>query len=93
MWGPAEWIALVGGVSTVLGALATLVVAVTKLRRENTQQHADNNKANAERFGELREDIVGLGASVDRRMDRLEDSMTDAIDRHEGVYHRRRRFF
>ena len=41
-FGAAEWIAILTGISLVLGAITTLVVQVVKLRTENRDQHDKN---------------------------------------------------
>lgn len=98
-WGAAEWIALVGGVATVFGALTTLIVATIRLRRENRQQHADNNAAAAARSEELRGEIRAVGHTlgrVDEKVDRLDsrvDVLDSRLDRHESLHHRGRRRF
>lgn len=88
-WGASEWTAF----GVVLAPIFGLIGGVLKLARDNTRQHNENRDAVAEKFAGLHEDIRDLGQSVDKRIDKLEDSVVDAIDRHEGVYHRRRRWF
>lgn len=96
-WGAAEWLALIGGVATVVGALTTLIIAVIKLRSENRQQHADNKAASEARFDELRSDLHTVGhvlGKVDEKVDRLDsqvDRLDERLDRHESLHHRGRR--
>lgn len=84
-WGAAEWTAF----GVVLAPILTLVGVVLKLAHDNTRQHNENRDAVAERFSEMRGDLKQLGQSVDKRLDDLEDSVVDAIDRHESVHHRK----
>ena len=89
-WGAAEWIALASVLVTLLGALTTLIVSVTKLRRENREQHDNNNAANAERFNELRGDVQALTGSVVKIDDKV-DRLDERLDRHESLHHRGKR--
>ena len=89
---PTEWAAVIGAFAAVLAPLTAVLIAVLRLRRENTRQHNENRDAVTARFGELRDDIRDLGHSVDRRIDRLNDSVVDTITRHEDIHHRRRRW-
>lgn len=86
-----EWAAVIGAFAAILGPVTGVLIAVMKLRAENTRQHNENREAVAAKFADVKGDIAGLGAAVDKRMDKLEDSVVDAIDRHEGVFHRRQR--
>lgn len=86
-WGAPEWTAF----GVVLAPILGLIGGVIKLARDNTRQHNENRDAVAEKFNGLHEDIRDLGTAVGKRMDDLEDSVVDAIDRHEGVFHRRQR--
>lgn len=93
-WGAAEWVAILTGVSLVLGAITTLVVQIVKLRTENRDQHEHNARANAERFDELIGDVKQIGGdvrAVDAKVDARFDAVTDELHRHEAVHHRGKR--
>ena len=94
-WGAAEWVAILTGVSLVLGSITTLIVVVLKLRSENREQHDNNLKANTERFDELIGDVKQIGGdirAVDAKVDARFDAVTDELHRHEVVHHRKRRW-
>ena len=82
-FGAAEWIAILTGISLVLGSITTLIVVVLKLRTENREQHDTNLKANTQRFDELIGDV--------KQIDRKVDAVSDELHRHEAVHHRGRR--
>lgn len=89
-WGAAEWVAVLTGVSIVLGAITTLIVQIIKLRTENRDQHEHNARANAERFDELIGDVKQIGGAVSA-VDAKVDAVADELHRHEAVHHRGRR--
>ena len=89
-WGAAEWVALLTGVSIVLGAITTLIVQIIRLRTENRDQHEHNARANAERFDELIGDVKQIGGDI-RAVDAKVDAVADELHRHEAVHHRGRR--
>ena len=89
-WGAAEWVAVLTGVSIVLGAITTLIVQIIKLRTENRDQHEHNARANAERFDELIGDVKQIGGDI-RAVDAKVDAVADELHRHEAVHHRGRR--
>jgi acetyl-CoA carboxylase carboxyltransferase component len=86
-----EWAALIGAFAAVLGPTTAVLIAVIKLRAENRRQHEHNKEAAETRFSEIRQDVSDLGIHVDRRLDRLDDKITDRMDRHESLFHRGRR--
>lgn len=89
-WGAAEWLAILTGVSIVLGAITTLIVQIIRLRTENRDQHEHNARANAERFDELIGDVKQIGGAVSA-VDAKVDAVADELHRHEAVHHRGRR--
>ena len=89
-FGAAEWVAILTGITLVLGAITTLVVQIVKLRTENRDQHDQNARANAERFDELIGDVKQIGGDV-RAVDAKVDAVADELHRHEAVHHRGRR--
>ena len=46
-FGAAEWIAILTGISLVLGSITTLIVVVLKLRTENRDQHDHNLRSSS----------------------------------------------
>jgi hypothetical protein len=89
-WGAAEWVALLTGISIVLGAITTLIVQIIRLRTENRDQHDQNARANKERFDELIGDVKQIGGAVSA-VDAKVDAVADELHRHEAVHHRGRR--
>ena len=89
-WGAAEWVALLTGVSIVLGAITTLIVQIIRLRTENRDQHEHNARANKDRFDELIGDVKQIGSTVSA-VDAKVDAVADELHRHEAVHHRGRR--
>jgi hypothetical protein len=89
-WGAAEWVAVLTGVSIVLGAITTLIVQIIHLRTENRDQHDQNARANKERFDELIGDVKQIGGDI-RAVDAKVDAVSDELHRHEAVHHRGRR--
>ena len=93
-FGAAEWIAILTGISLVLGSITTLIVVVLKLRTENRDQHDHNLRSNNERFDELIGDVKQIGGdvrAVDAKVDARFDAVTDELHRHEAVHHRGKR--
>lgn len=93
-FGAAEWIAILTGISLVLGSITTLIVVVLKLRAENRDQHDHNLRSNNERFDELIGDVKQIGGdvrAVDAKVDARFDAVTDELHRHEAVHHRGKR--
>ena len=86
---PTEWAGIIGAFAMVLGPVTAVLVAVLRLRAENTRQHNENRAAVDAKFDEVRDDLRHVNQAFDKRMDKLEDSVVDAIDRHESVHHRR----
>jgi hypothetical protein len=89
-FGAAEWVAILTGITLVLGSITSLIVVVLKLRNENRDQHDENARANKERFDELIGDVKQIGGDV-RAVDAKVDAVTDELHRHEAVHHRGRR--
>jgi hypothetical protein len=89
-WGAAEWIALLTGLSLVIGSITTLVVVIGKLRKENREQHDQNARANSDRFDELIGDVKQIGGDI-RAVDAKVEAVADELHRHEQIHHRQRR--
>jgi len=82
-FGAAEWIAILTGISLVLGSITTLIVVVLKLRTENRDQHDHNLRSSSERFDEV--------MSTVRDIDHKVEDVADNLQRHEFVHHRAKR--
>ena len=82
-FGAAEWIAILTGISLVLGSITTLIVVVLKLRTENRDQHDHNLRSSSERFDEV--------MSTVRDIDHKVEDVADNLHRHEVVHHQRKR--
>jgi hypothetical protein len=82
-FGAAEWIAILTGISLVLGSITTLIVVVLKLRTENRDQHDHNLRSSSERFDEV--------MSTVRDIDHKVEDVADNLQRHEVVHHQRKR--
>jgi hypothetical protein len=82
-FGAAEWIAILTGISLVLGSITTLIVVVLKLRTENRVQHDHNLRSSSERFDEV--------MSTVRDIDHKVEDVADNLQRHEVVHHRAKR--
>lgn len=82
-FGAAEWIAILTGISLVLGSITTLIVVVLKLRTENRDQHDHNLRSSTERFDEL----ITTVKDIDHKV----EDVADELHRHEAVHHRGKR--
>jgi len=82
-FGAAEWIAILTGISLVLGSITTLIVVVLKLRTENRDQHDHNLRSSSERFDEVMTTV--------RDIDHKVEDVADNLQRHEFVHHRAKR--
>ena len=85
-FGAAEWVAILTGISIVVGAITTLVVQIVRLRNENTEQHADNRQV----VVDVRDRLLDLHTSVQRVDDKV-DNLDSRLDRHENIHHRGKR--
>jgi hypothetical protein len=82
-FGAAEWIAILTGISLVLGSITTLSIVVLKLRTENRDQHDHNLRSSGERFDEV--------MSTVRDIDHKVEDVADNLQRHEVVHHKAKR--
>lgn len=85
-FGAAEWVAILTGISVVVGAITALIVQIVRLRNENTEQHEDNRQV----VVDVRDRLLDLHASVQRVDDKV-DNLDARLDRHENVHHRGKR--
>ena len=85
-FGAAEIIAIISGVSLVIGAITTLIVQIVKLRKENTDQHAESRQI----VTDVRDRLLDIHSSVSR-VDSKVENVADRLDRHEQLHHRGRR--
>ena len=82
-FGAAEWIAILTGISLVLGSITTLIVVVLKLRTENRDQHDHNLRSTSERFDEVMSTVKDIDHKV--------EDVADNLQRHEFVHHKAKR--
>ena len=82
-FGAAEWVAILTGISLVLGSITTLIVVVLKLRTENRDQHDHNLRSSSERFDEVMTTV--------RDIDHKVEDVADNLQRHEFVHHKAKR--
>ena len=85
-FGAAEWVAILTGISIVVGAITALIVQIVRLRNENTEQHADNRQV----VVDVRDRLLDLHQSVQRVDDKVEN-LDARLDRHENIHHRGKR--
>jgi hypothetical protein len=85
-FGAAEWVAILTGISVVVGAITALIVQIVRLRNENTEQHADNRQV----VVDVRDRLLDLHQSVQRVDDKVEN-LDARLDRHENIHHRGKR--
>jgi len=85
-FGAAEWVAILTGISIVLGAITALIVQIVRLRDENTEQHADNRQV----VVDVRDRLLDLHQSVQRVDDKVEN-LDARLDRHENIHQRGKR--
>ena len=85
-WGAAEWIAVASVVTMLLGAIVGAIVQLVRLRRENTDQHAEGRAL----VTDVRDRLLNLHEAVER-VDVKVDEVADRLERHESVHHRGRR--
>lgn len=85
-FGVAEWIGLVTVLTIALGAIVGAIVQLVRLRRENTQQHAEGRAL----VVDVRDRLLDLHTSVNRVDDKV-DQLDTRLDRHENIHHRNRR--
>jgi ubiquinone biosynthesis protein UbiJ len=85
-FGAAEWVAILTGISIVLGAITALIIQIVRLRNENTEQHADNRQV----VVDVRDRLLDLHQSVQRVDDKVEN-LDARLDRHENIHHRGKR--
>ena len=85
-FGAAEWVAILTGISVVVGAITALIVQIMRLRNENTEQHEDNRQV----VVDVRDRLLDLHQSVQRVDDKVEN-LDARLDRHENIHHRGKR--
>lgn len=85
-FGVAEWIGIVTVVTLAFGAIVGAIVQLVRLRRENTEQHAEGRAL----VTDVRDRLLDLHTSVNRVDDKV-DQLDARLDRHENIHHRNRR--
>jgi hypothetical protein len=89
-FGVAEWIGIATVLTLLIGAATGAIVQLVRLRRENTQQHAEGR----ELVTDVRDRLLDLHTSVNKIDDKVDsrfDAVTDELHRHENIHHRGRR--
>jgi hypothetical protein len=75
--------AVFGGIIGMIGAVAALWVQVSKVRRENTDQHAEGRAL----VTDVRDNLLNLHTTVnhiDRKIDHVADRLEDHERTHRG---------
>lgn len=85
-FGVAEWIGIATVFAVAIGAVVGAIVQLVRLRRENTQQHAEGRAL----VTDVRDRLLDLHTSVNR-VDNKVDHLDQRLDRHENIHHRGRR--
>lgn len=85
-FGVAEWIGLASVLTLLIGAATGAIVQLVRLRRENTEQHAEGRAL----VTDVRDRLLDLHTSVNRVDDKV-DQLDARLDRHENIHHRNRR--
>ena len=85
-WGAAEWLAVASIATMLIGAIVGAIVQLARLRRENTEQHAEGRAITTD----IRDRLLNLHEAVER-VDVKVDEVADRLERHESVHHRGRR--
>jgi len=85
-FGAAEWIGIATVLTLLIGAATGAIVQIVRLRRENTEQHAEGRAL----VVDVRDRLLDLHTSVNRVDDKV-DQLDTRLDRHENIHHRNRR--
>jgi hypothetical protein len=85
-FGVAEWIGIATVFAVVIGTIVGAIVQLVRLRRENTEQHAEGRAL----VTDVRDRLLDLHTSVNRVDDKV-DQLDHRLDRHENIHHRGRR--
>lgn len=85
-FGVAEWLGLASVLTLLIGATTGAIVQLIRLRRENTEQHAEGRAL----VTDVRDRLLDLHTSVNRVDDKV-DQLDARLDRHENIHHRNRR--
>lgn len=85
-FGVAEWLGIASISVLFIGAITGAIVQLVRLRRENTNQHAEGRAL----VTDVRDRLLDLHTSVDR-VDAKVDQLDTRLDRHENIHHRNRR--
>lgn len=84
-FGVAEWIGLITVGCLFLGTVVGAIVQLVKLRRENTEQHAEGRAI----VTDVRDRLLDLHTSVGR-VDQKVEKLDERLDQHERFHHRDR---
>lgn len=80
-FGAAEIIGIASVCALVIGSITTLIVQMVRLRRENTNQHAEGRAL----VTDVRDRLLDLHTSVDnvdRKVDRLDERLDSHLEWH-----------
>jgi hypothetical protein len=80
-FGAAEIIGIATVCTLVIGSLTTLIVQFVRLRKENTDQHAEGRAL----VTDVRDRLLDLHTSVnkvDHKVDRLDERLDSHLDQH-----------
>ena len=84
-FGVAEWVGLITVGCLFLGTVVGAIVQLVKLRRENTEQHAEGRAI----VTDVRDRLLDLHTSVGR-VDQKVEKLDERLDQHERFHHRDR---
>ena len=82
-FGVAEWVGLITVGCLFVGTVVGAIVQLVKLRRENTEQHAEGREI----VTDVRDRLLDLHTSVGR-VDQKVEKLDERLDQHEQFHHR-----
>ena len=80
-FGAAEWVGLITVGCLVVGTIVGAIVQLVKLRRENTEQHAEGRAI----VTDVRDRLLDLHVSVGR-VDQKVEKLDERLDQHEQFH-------
>ena len=81
-WGPAEWIAVLTAGTVLIGTMSTLIFQIKKMRRENTDQHAEGRAL----VTDVRDRLLDVHESI-HHVDEKVDKVAERLEAHETNHH------
>ncbi|CAB5220375.1 hypothetical protein UFOVP238_38 [uncultured Caudovirales phage] len=82
-WGLAEWIAVITLACLVIGTVVGAIVQLVRLRKENTDQHAESRAI----VTDVRDRLLDIHTSVSRvdsKVDRIDRRLESHLDWHDN---------